>query len=150
MKRILIAENDLSFAESMADVLEKEGFRALVSANESEAMEIVRDDRIDLVLLDVELPGAGGYSMCIRLKNTLSLGKIPVILISSVATEEIFEKHRMFKDRADEYFLKPFKPVDILPAVKRLLGGANARVDVEENKSTEVKEEDIIEEKEIV
>jgi len=150
MKRILIAENDISFAESIVDVLEKEGFRALVSANESEAMEIVKDDRIDLVILDAELPGAGGYSMCIRLKNTLSLGNIPVILISSEATAEVFQKHRMFKDRADEYFLKPFKPVDLIPVVKRLLvAGDGGRV-VDENGGQEVSEDDIIEEKDIV
>jgi CheY-like chemotaxis protein len=70
----------------------------------------------------VEAQPTNGYMLCTRLKKDDQLKSIPIILISSQATPDAFEKHKKLKTRAEEYLIKPFAPQALLEKASRLLG----------------------------
>ncbi|MFD0048107.1 response regulator transcription factor [Actinomycetes bacterium NPDC127524] len=113
MKRILIIEDDKSIAELERDYLEIEGFSVEIALTGQGGLDLALKDEIDLVLLDLMLPGVDGFQICkaIRVKKD-----IPVLLVS--AKKEDIDKIRGFGLGADDYIVKPFSPSELAARVK--------------------------------
>jgi len=73
-----------------------------------------------VIVLAVELPTVSGYSVCKKLKRTSQTEGIPIVLISSTATEETFEQHRRLRTRADYYLRKPVEAEAVWAQVQHL------------------------------
>jgi CheY-like chemotaxis protein len=134
-KKILLIENDSSFAASIARPLEAAGFDVRVTGDGKEGLELARDWSPEAIVLCVELPGMSGYLVCQKLKKDGALKALPLVLTSSEATEETFEKHKTLKARADEYLLKPYDPDALIEKLGALIGlpeGASAELAVED------------------
>ena len=116
-KKILIVEADSSLAGRMREALEAKGFSAEETSDGKGCLDLVRQQRPELVVLAVELPaGQNGYILCGKLKKDDELKSIPVVIVGS---PDGFGQHKKLKTRADEYVAKP---VD-LDAFVNTIGG---------------------------
>jgi CheY-like chemotaxis protein len=122
-KRILLIDSDAELVATLTSALEGDGFEVIHLADGKEAVESVRRQRPDAVVLSVELPRGSGYAICSKLKKDESLREIPVVLVSAEATPKTFEDHAKLKiGRADGYLLKPFEPEALLAKLSGLVG----------------------------
>jgi DNA-binding response OmpR family regulator len=121
-KRILFIDSDESFTRGLQAAASAHGFTALAAANSDAGLMLARKENPDLIVVCVESQPTNGYMLCTRLKKDDQLKSIPVILTSSTATPESFEKHKKLKTRAEEYFIKPFEPSLMLQKASELLG----------------------------
>ena len=101
----LVIEPDESFASALEQALGPYGFSVERFVDGARAIERAQTNPPELILLSVE-PKNVGYSICNKVKKHPTLKDIPLILMSSTATPEVFEQHRKLKTRADDYYLK--------------------------------------------
>ena len=112
-KKVLIIEDDNSIAELQRDYLEINYFDTIICNDGIEWMKFLRENIIDIVILDVMLPGMSGFDI---LKKIREITDIPVILVS--AKKEDVDKIRGLGLGADDYITKPFSPNELLARVK--------------------------------
>jgi len=114
--RVLIIESDLAFAATLRQALEARGVEVDTTADGKRGVELAHAKPPAAVVLAVELGDrlTGGFTWCNKFKRDDALKAIPLLLTSSLATEQTFEQHRKLKTRADDYLLKPFGPRDLL------------------------------------
>lgn len=120
---VLIIESDSSFAASLDDALRARGVGTTVTADGEAALALARSQRPAAVVLSLELGErlSAGFSWCNRFKRDEGLRSIPLILTSSLATEETFEHHGRLRTRADRYLHKPFPPETLIGELTSLL-----------------------------
>lgn len=106
---LLVVDDDDANRDMLSRRLERLGHRVIMAANGRQAMEIMANARIDLVLLDVMMPEMNGHEMLSRIKSDDVLRHIPVIMIS--ALDEISSIVRCIEMGAEDYIPKPFDPV---------------------------------------
>lgn len=122
MARILIIE-DNEFNQRLAvHMLEHGGHVALVAGSADEGLAIVRRERPDLILMDIQLPGMDGLEATRILKTEPATAGIPVIALTAFAMKG--DRERMLEAGCDDYLAKPYNRPDLLAAVERALGGA--------------------------
>ncbi len=108
--RILVVEDDAFSRRLLVQLLANQGYRCVeVAADGHQALDRMRHDGIDLVLLDIELPQLDGIEVLRRLKDDPRLSPIPVIVISGVG--EVESIVRCIDFGAEDYLSKPFNPV---------------------------------------
>lgn len=120
-KRILVIESDKDFSESLVSLFSQYDVETRVIGDGKDGLQTAKDDPPDMILLCVELPKMSGYSICNKLKKDKRLKKVPLIIMSSEATEETFEQHKKLKTRAEDYIIKPFPDEDLLQKVNALM-----------------------------
>ncbi|MEA4947615.1 MAG: response regulator transcription factor [Oscillospiraceae bacterium] len=113
MGKILIIEDDPAIAGIERDYLELSDFDAVVAADGETGLALALEGGIDLVLLDLMLPGLDGFSVCRRLRET---SDIPILLVT--ARSEDVDKIRGLGYGADDYVEKPFSPSVLVARVK--------------------------------
>ena len=121
-KTILIMEGDEAFAMMLSNTLEVNKYRVVTSNDGQRAGDLIKKEAPNLILLCLELPNVSGYLVCKELKEDKDLRKIPLIIMSSQAKQEDFDKHRKLKVRAEDYLIKPFTDEDLLQKVENLIG----------------------------
>jgi twitching motility two-component system response regulator PilH len=119
MTTVLVVEDSLSQRKMISELLTKKGLTVTQASNGSEALEKIRDQCPDLVLLDIVMPYMNGYEVCRRLKANPKTQKVPVVLCSAKAEE--FDRYWGMKQGADAYIAKPFQPVELLGTLKQFL-----------------------------
>ena len=110
MKNILIVEDNVDIHNLIKEVLEKEHYRVLSSYTGTEAMKIVENERIDLILLDLMLPEINGEEIVKKVKD------IPIIIISAKISTE--DKVNVLLNGANDYITKPFNVEELLARIK--------------------------------
>lgn len=121
-KKILIVEDDLFLREIIEKKLASEGFEAkgVFDIYEAERILKQKDKKVDLILLDLLLPGAEGYELLDRLKNDPEQKNIPVIVFSNLSNEE--DKQRAFRAGARDFLVKAeHTPDTIINKIKKAL-----------------------------
>ncbi|RDV80728.1 response regulator transcription factor [Ammonifex thiophilus] len=113
---VLVVEDDRNIAELVSLYLEKYGFRVLTTASGAEALEILKDEAVDLVILDLMLPGIDGWEVCRQIRSS---SQLPVIMLT--AKGELQDKLQGFELGADDYVVKPFDPQELIARVKAVL-----------------------------
>jgi putative nucleotidyltransferase with HDIG domain len=103
---VLVVDDSNVLRGILREELEAEGFKVLLTEAGSEALDVVRDQRPDAVLLDVILPDTDGYEVCRTIKDDEALSHIPVLMLSS--RNELKDKLAGFEAGADDYMAKPF------------------------------------------
>src|SRR5690606_38788921 len=101
---ILIAEDDAHVRQGSIDTLESEGYSVVAAANGREATALFPQQRFDLVILDIMMPGAKGYDVCREIRKRDP--RVPVIFLS--AKSEEIDKVIGLELGADDYVTKPF------------------------------------------
>jgi two-component system OmpR family response regulator/two-component system response regulator RstA len=129
---ILIVEDDTDLAHAVSDYLRKHGFATLVEPRGDAALERIRMEQPDLVILDVMLPGRDGFSICRDLRAHGD--RTPVMMLT--ARDEDFDEVLGLEIGADDYVTKPVEPRVLVAHVKAMLrraagGSAAATEEIE-------------------
>ena len=113
MNRILIAEDDTDIAELEKDYLQLNGYAADIEPDGKRALERVLEGNYSILIVDLMLPGLGGFDI---IKETRKRLEIPIIVVS--ARNEDIDKIRGFDLGADDYLVKPFSPSELVARVR--------------------------------
>jgi adenylate cyclase len=98
-------------------VLSPQGYRVITASSGEQALELLHSSNIDLVLLDIRMPGIDGYEVCQRIRSESSTAFLPVIMITASGD---YEKTRAIKAGADDFVSKPFHQGELLARVASL------------------------------
>ncbi len=122
--RVLVADDDEWSVTILTNRFETEGFEVVWFDNGQEAYEAVLADTPDVVILDVKMPGLGGFEVLRRLREDPRHANTPIIMLTSMVREA--DVLRGFRLGADDYILKPFSPRELCARVRRVLGSGRA------------------------
>ena len=115
--RILVVDDDRELRETISEILVDAGFIIAAAGSGEEALDILREQTFDLVLLDMIMPGLGGQEILPLLKRQAPRTK--VVMITAFATVD--NAVEAMRRGADDYLTKPFKVDELLAAVRRSL-----------------------------
>jgi DNA-binding response OmpR family regulator len=118
--KILIVDDDRDLLHGMNIWLRSQGFKVVFAVDATSAVVMATSERPDVIILDISLPGGGGYHVMKSLKSSLPLGSIPVIVIT--AGDESINRERALTGGAEAFFQKPFNNDELLAAIKKALG----------------------------
>ena len=110
MKNILIVEDDIDIHNVIKKALEKKEYNVLNSYSGKEALLLIRNKNVDLILLDLMLPDIGGEEIIKKVKD------IPIIVISAKISEE--DRVKNLLNGANDYIIKPFSLNELLARIK--------------------------------
>jgi two-component system alkaline phosphatase synthesis response regulator PhoP len=118
-EKILIADDEPDILTILKCNLESEGYKVVTSNDGNEALNKVKSEKPDLVLLDVMMPKINGWEVCKKIKSDAQTSCIPVIILTAKA--QSVDELMSFECGADEYIPKPFDFPNILENIKKLL-----------------------------
>jgi len=113
MSKILIIEDELAIAELEKDYLELSGFEVEIESTGDGGLKRALDEKFDLFILDLMLPGMDGFEICKRIRKVKNT---PILMVS--AKKEDIDKIRGLGLGADDYMTKPFSPSELVARVK--------------------------------
>ncbi len=116
-ERILIVEDEAPMRTALADLLTAEGYRVLTAADGATGLNRAREEKPDLVLLDVMMPKLDGFGVCAGLRRVDST--VPVLMLT--AKGQVDDRVQGLDAGADDYLLKPFSTEELLARVRALL-----------------------------
>jgi two-component system phosphate regulon response regulator PhoB len=122
MTAILIADDDEDIRELVMFKLEAAGFEVTAVDNGLSALAEARDRPLDLIVLDVMMPGLSGIDVCRALRAEQATMNLPVILLTARAQEGDVQVG--FGAGADDYVVKPFSPRELVSRVEAVLARA--------------------------
>src|SRR6202165_5149544 len=115
--RILVAEDDAPLAEFLHERLEQEQFAVQVVSNGAEAQQFAAAQAYDLVILDLNLPGAGGLEVLREIRSKRP--NLPVVIVTGASMVE--ERVRGLDAGADDYVAKPFVFAELAARIRAVL-----------------------------
>jgi len=123
-KTILMVDDDLDYLEAMKALLESNGYRVVTESNGQRGFDAMRQQKPDLLLLDVMMPNSDGFDIARALHSDEELKKVPVIIVSGIRKE----MRLPFSYEPDETWLpvkavleKPVKPEQLLKTIQEFL-----------------------------
>lgn len=116
--RVLVVDDDPDMATLLARMLAKEGMSVDTVHDGDAALVHAMSSSPDLILLDVMLPGMGGFDICARLKADEATALIPIVLVT--ALEDSHSRVKGIEAGADDFLSKPVKPEELIARVKTL------------------------------
>ena len=116
MSRILIVDDEINIRRVVKEYAEFEGYEVGEAANGMEAVEMVKNNDYDLIVMDIMMPKLDGFSTCKEIKKYKS---IPVIMLS--ARGEEYDKLFGFELGIDDYVVKPFSPKELMARIKAVI-----------------------------
>lgn len=128
-KSILIVEDELSIRKFVRINLERNGFNVLEAGSGEEGIEIARKEKVDMVILDLMLPGIDGFEVCKVIREEFP--KLGIIMLT--AKSQDVDKIMGLEYGTDDYMTKPFNPTELILRVKSLARRIDSSDDIEEN-----------------
>jgi CheY-like chemotaxis protein len=119
--RVLVVDDDPQVLRLMRVNLELEGYDVVSAPDGEEALEAVVNERPDVVVCDVMMPGVDGLTVLRNVRANPQTSKIPFVVVSAKAQRS--DVKAALDMGADKYITKPFDPQDLLDAVENLLNG---------------------------
>jgi two-component system, OmpR family, response regulator len=116
LTQVLIVDDDPHLRELVGLFLKEEGFAAVEAGDGHEALLVLERNRIDMVILDIMMPGMDGWQLCREIQEQYEL---PVLMLT--AKGETSDKVKGFRLGADDYLVKPFEPEELIARVRALL-----------------------------
>jgi DNA-binding response OmpR family regulator len=119
-KKILIIEDDKFLRELIGQKLLKEGYDIVEAVDGEKGIKSIKEEKPDLVLLDLILPGMDGFEVLTKVKEDAGIAQIPVIILSNLGQKDDIEKG--LKMGAVDYLIKAhFTPGEIIDKIKIVL-----------------------------
>lgn len=122
MKTIMIADDEERIRKIVGDFLKKEGYSIIEAEDGDETYSLFEQNKngIDLIILDIMMPGINGWEVCRKIRES---SNVPIIMLS--ARSEEFDELTGYESGADDYVTKPFSPVILIKRVEALLRRAS-------------------------
>lgn len=118
-KKILIIEDTEFMKKLISDVLKEAGYEVVTASSGEEGLQKVREEKPDLVLLDVVMPGMDGFEVCRILREDESNNLMPIIMLTAQENED--HKLEGLELGADDYIIKPFNSRELVSRVRNTL-----------------------------
>lgn len=118
MTKIMVVDDDPHIRQLVKVFLSKEGFSILEAEDGEEALALLEEQQIDLIILDVMMPNMDGWELCRELRDYYS-DSFPILMLT--AKGETKQKVKGFNLGVDDYLVKPFDPIELVARVKVLL-----------------------------
>ncbi len=118
-RTILVVDDDEIMRNALKRILESSGYKVILAADGLELSKILEINRLDMVLLDVNLPWVDGYELCRLLKAHHSLAKVPLVFVSARKEEE--DVQRGFDAGCNDYITKPFDVDKMTATIAKIL-----------------------------
>ena len=129
MKKVLIVDDDVDIRKVVSKLVEKSGYLSIEAKNGVEGMGKVREDKPDLIILDILMPKESGIRMYRELKIEEALKNIPVIVLSAIPKKSFFRSQKVLDEFAGQsvpepeaYIEKPEEPEELIALMKKILG----------------------------
>jgi len=122
--RILLVDDDIDFVAATKTVLESRPYDVIVAHEGDEGLRKAREEKPDLVLLDIIMPVKNGFSAAEQFKKDPKLAKIPVIMLTSYSQRKAdsgIPASKGLELEAEDYIEKPISPKDLLATVEKYL-----------------------------
>lgn len=113
MRKILIVDDENDIAELISDILEDEGYETVIKNTGNDALDVIKDNVFDLILLDIMMPDISGTEVCAKIRDYTAC---PIIFVS--AKNQVIDKLVGFEVGADDYITKPFVNEELVARVK--------------------------------
>ena len=117
--RVLVVDDERDIIELVRYHLEKEGMQVMHGGDGGAALRLARDQRPDLLILDLMLPGLDGLEVCRQLRRDPATRSLPIIMLTAKADE--VDRVVGLELGADDYVVKPFSPRELVARVKAVL-----------------------------
>jgi two-component system, sensor histidine kinase and response regulator len=122
---ILVVDDNKENLKVVSNFLKEKGYQIALSLNADDALKIIRENPIDLILLDIMMPGTDGYTLCKKLKADEKTREIPVIFLTAKTdTSDLVEGFRV---GGVDYITKPFHKEELLARVKNQIDLSHAK-----------------------
>ena len=119
MYKILIADGERALRLLIAGTLEIGEYDILEADNGIQALDLVKRERPDLIILDVMMPGMTGYEVCKRIKTNPDIADTKVLILTAKGQQS--DEEAAWEALADFYLSKPFSPMELLSMVEEIL-----------------------------
>ncbi|AXI47075.1 two-component system response regulator [Sulfitobacter sp. SK012] len=119
-KHVVLVEDELNIAEAIRFLLGREGWRVEMLANGTNAAQVIRAAKPDLVMLDVMLPGKTGFEILAELREDAALDDLPVLMLT--ARGQARDREMAEQAGVSRFMTKPFSNTEMLSAVRELTG----------------------------
>ncbi len=132
---ILVVDDEATIREVVRKYLERDGFQVIEAEDGAQALDLLRERRPDLVVLDIMLPGVDGFSIARSLRDPAEYaplriqGDIPIIMLT--ARKDELDRLTGFEVGADDYMVKPFSPRELVARIKAVLRRATVASTIE-------------------
>lgn len=127
-KRVLVVDDELDMRTFITTLLETEGFKPIPAEDGIKGLELAREKKPDLIILDIMMPRESGISMYRDVKNDPNLKDIPVIVLSALSKKTFFHSQKVLNEYKGEtipepeaYIEKPPEPEELLTAINQIL-----------------------------
>jgi DNA-binding response OmpR family regulator len=118
--RIVIADDSETILALVTLAVKKDGYEPAAAANGEEALQLVREHRPELVILDALMPGLSGYDVCRALREDVEAPRPYVIILTAASLEA--DRTLAAEVGVDEFITKPFSPSALRARVREILG----------------------------
>lgn len=120
--KVLVGDDDEGITEMLSTALRLRGFEVVSCHAGSQVLPLVESERVDVVLLDLIMPGLNGLDVCNRLKSNPATRDLPVIIMTSITSDgELADGVWRRGTRADDFISKPFDPFEVADRINRIL-----------------------------
>lgn len=119
-KKILVADDEEFILDLVSERLKENGYEVITASDGYRTVELAREQRPHLIILDVKMPCGGGNAAYDSLKNMAETARIPIIFFTAYLTDDVVQKIR--DGGARDYVAKPFKMEEILAKVRAVIG----------------------------
>jgi two-component system alkaline phosphatase synthesis response regulator PhoP len=122
--KILLIDDDVDFVEATKIILESKSYEVIVAYNGDKGLQKAREEKPDLILLDIIMPVEDGFTAAEELKKDSQLSKIPVLMLTGFAAKRggtAIPVSRGFTLEAEDYIDKPVSPEELLARIEKHL-----------------------------
>ncbi len=112
-KKILVVDDELDVAKALKIRLKTSGYDVILAYDSVEGYTMANKEKPDLIILDIMIPGGGGFVVADRLKRDAATHHIPIIFLTGISGGE----DRAYKAGASGYLMKPYQPEKLLETI---------------------------------
>jgi DNA-binding response OmpR family regulator len=115
--KILVVDDEQDVAKALKVRLKANGYDVVLANDSVQAFTVANQEKPDLIILDIMIPGGGGFVVAERVKQSQMTNRIPIIFLTGISGGE----ERAYKVGASGYLMKPYHPDELLETIRRAL-----------------------------
>ena len=120
--RIVVADDDPIVVKFLSAVFQDEGYEVRTAEDGEKALQVIKEAKPDLVILDLVMPYHDGFEVCQQIRAAAETARVPVIILSMKEKEQ--DALRAFEVGADDYVRKPFNALELVARARKLMNAA--------------------------